>query len=524
MTKAGRSGKDVSRLVRQAAASLAQGRHAEAEAEARAALEIDPDQPDGTHLLGLACLGVGRGEEAAAALSRAVALNPENASYQHSLALAEEAGRRWPEAEAAARRAHALRPESVEHLTTLGRVLLRHGKSADAVPFLETAVDRDPASFAATNVLGMALEELGRTVEAEARYRRALEIGEAPEVYFNLGNVLRDQHRADEAIAAYDRAIEIRPDFAEAHVHAAFALLLKGDYPLAWREYEWRWRVPAFAGSRRNFGKPVWDGAPLAGRVLLLHAEQGFGDTLQFVRYAGVAAGTGGRVVLECQPALAGLMASAAGVDRVVAGGDPLPEFDCHAPLLSMPRLSGTTLETVPGNVPYLAADPTRVGRWRQRFAGHPGLNIGIAWQGTAERRGNPARACPLSAFKPLLENPEFRLYSLQKEIRAEDRPLAAGLTDLSGEFGDFTDTAAAIAALDLVVSIDTAVAHLAGALGRPTWLLLSTAGDWRWLMGRADSPWYPSIRIFRQDRPREWADVLDRVAAAAGEFRPARA
>jgi hypothetical protein len=307
-------------------------------------------------------------------------------------------------------------------------------------------------------------------------------------------------------------------------VHLAFALFLKGDFRPAWREYEWRWRVPAFAGAARAFAAPAWDGGPLKGRTLLLYAEQGFGDTLQFARYAGVAAAKGGRVILECQPALARLMRTASGVHKVVAHGAKLPAFDCHAPLLGVPGLLGTTVKTVPADVPYLEAEPALARKWRKRLAAEAGLKIGIAWRGTAERRGNPARACPLAAFRPFIADRRFRLYSLQKEIAAEDRPLPKGIADLAADLDDFADTAAVIDALDLVVTIDTAVAHLAGALGKPTFLLLSTAGDWRWLTKRKDSPWYPSMRIFRQARPGQWAAVLEAAAKAARRLKPAKA
>jgi len=515
MTDGGRPDADAATLIRRAANDLADGRLEDAEAGLRIALKAAPDHPDALHVLGLVYARTDRNTESIDCLARAAARDPNNASYHHNLGLSLATAERWPEAEAAFRRVAALGGLNFDTRLALGGVLIKQDKPGEAEIFLRAAVDEQPQSYTAHTQLAMALEEQGKIAEAESHYRRALTFDEAPTLYFNLGNVLKDQHRVDEALAAYDRAIEMRPRFAEAHVHAAFALLLKGDYPLAWREYEWRWAVPAFAGFAREFPRPVWDGGPLHGRTLLLHAEQGFGDTLQFARYAGVAARMGARVVLECQPALVRLMRSAAGVDAVVAFGEPLPPFDFHAPLLSAPRLLGTTLKTVPRNVPYLAAEPALVGKWRKRLAGRPGLKVGIAWRGTAERRGNPARACPLAAFAPLIDNPRLRLFSLQKELPAEDRPLPEAITDLGPELADFADTAAAIAALDVVVSIDTAVAHLAGALGQPTLLMLSTAGDWRWLTKRTTSPWYPSIRVFRQGRPGDWPGVLKKVARA---------
>ena len=343
--------------------------------------------------------------------------------------------------------------------------------------------------------------------------------GEEPDLLYNLGNIFKDQHRADEAVAAFQRALELKPDYHWARVHLAFALLLKGDYPAGWREYEQRWKIPLFGERSCGFSAPAWDGSPIEGETVLLFAEQGFGDTLHFARYAGIVAAMGCRVVFTCQPHLARLMKTLKGADEVIAQGDPLPDFDRYAPLLSLPHLLGTTLDTIPADVPYLAAEPGLAEKWAGRLSGAPGLKVGIAWSGTAEMRGNPARGCPLSQFRPLLDNPDINLFSLQKETPDEDRPLPDGLTDLSAELKDFTDTAAIISNLDLVISIDTAVAHLAGALGRPTWLLLSTAGDWRWLMERLDSPWYPTMRLFRQYRERVWDDVFAEISGEISGF-----
>lgn len=513
MTEKPKNDKDA---VYQAVALQAEGRNDEAEAIFRRVLDRNPDHPDALHFLGLLEYQKGRADAAAALVARATVRDPKNPMFAANLGRILAAAGQWREAADALGRAVALDDGAADLHFQRGECLHRLDRPGEAEPCYRQAIALKPDYQGAGNSLGVVLEDQGRTEEAEAVYRQTIEAaGEAPELLYNLGNVLRDQHRADDAIDAYRRAIAHKPDFAEAHVHLAFAMMLKGDYAPAWPEYEWRWRVPAFAGSKREFAAPAWDGRPLEGRTLLLWAEQGFGDTLQFARYAGVAAELGGKVILECQPALARLMASADGVTKAVAYGDKLPKFNLHAPLLSVPGLLGTTAKTVPANVPYLAAPPKELARWRKRLAG-PGLKVGIAWRGTAERRGNPARACPLEAFRPLFDDPAIRVFSLQKDIPAEDTPLPESVTDLSGDIGDFADTAAIIGALDLVVSIDTAVAHLAGALAAPTLLALSTAGDWRWLMKRSDSPWYPSVRIFRQARPGDWAGVLKKIAGEA--------
>ncbi len=512
---------DLADIVYQAAILHGEGKTEEAEAAFREILDGHPDQPDALHLLGNLEFRKGHSGMAADLVSRAIGINADNPDYHATLgAILKDLGR-ITEAGDHFARAAALSPENADlhfHCAEMRRL---DSKNAQAEESYRKALSLRPDFPRAGNGLGIVLDEQGKTEEAEACFRETLKtMGEDPDLLYNLGNVLKDQHRPDEAMAAYRRALEIRPDFPEAHVHLAFALLLKGDFADAWEEYEWRWRVPNFTSKVRNFDQPVWDGGDLDGRTILLHAEQGFGDTLQFVRYAKAAADRGGRVIFECPPPLARLMETAAGVDEVIASGQPLPTFDCHAALLSVPGIVGTTMETVPADIPYLSAEPDLASSWAERLGSAPGLKVGIAWSGTAEKRGNPSRACPLSAFEPLLRQPGLSLFSLQKDPPDEDLPLPDGLTDLSGDLNDFADTAAVIQALDLIVSIDTAVAHLAGALGRETWLLLSTAGDWRWSMERTDSPWYPTIRLFRQTRAHQWDDVLEAVSAEAAALK----
>ncbi len=516
--------KNLKDAIYRAVIMQAEGKDAESEAALRRVLAESPNEPDALHFLGLAEYRKGRGDDAAKLVARAVAADRSNAQYAESLGKILLAQGHGDEAEKAFRDAVRLAPERDGAQLGLADLLRARGANAEAEAVYRRLVARDPKLAAAGNGLGIVLEEQGRAEEAEAVYRRTLEsAGEAPNVLFNLGNVLRDQHRAAEAADAYRRAIAAKPDFAEAHVHLAYALLMQGDYRPAWKEYEWRWRVRAFVGSGRQYAQRMWGGDALNGRTLLLWAEQGFGDTLQFARYAGVAADTGGKVILECRPQLVRLMASAAGVGKAVAHGDKLPKFDVYAPLLSLPGLLGTTLETVPGNVPYLAAEPALIRKWRKRFKDAPGLKVGIAWRGTAERRGGPARACPLSALKPLIDDRRLSLFSLQKELAAEDKPLPDGVVDLSRQLSDFAETAAAISALDLVITIDTAVAHLSGGLGRPTMVMLSTACDWRWLSDGDATPWYPGARLFRQTRPGDWRGVVGKVAAAVAKMSAGR-
>ncbi len=366
----------------------------------------------------------------------------------------------------------------------------------------------------------MALAALGRFAEAENCYHEALRLNPRyAEAHNNLASALQALGRHEEALAGYDLALLYQPDSASAHWNRSLAWLQQGDYQRGWPEYEWRWRRDRVV-RRRLPGAP-WDGAPLDGRTLLIYPEQGLGDQIQFVRYAPLARQQGGRVVVECPPALLGLFATCPGIDQLVAEGTPLPPFDVHVPVMSLPHRLGTTLETIPAAVPYLSADPARVASWAEVLAGIPGYRVGIAWQGNPRHAWDRHRSIPLARFAPLAQVPGVRLVSLQKgpgveQLRglAERLPVAV-LPD--GPEGTFLDTAAVVSQLDLVVTADTALAHLAGALGVPVWVALSAHSDWRWLRDREDTPWYPSMRLFRQATLGDWPGVFACMAAELG-------
>jgi hypothetical protein len=296
--------------------------------------------------------------------------------------------------------------------------------------------------------------------------------------------------------------------------------LLTGDFERGWAEYQWRWKAEQC--QWRDFSQPLWDGRPLEGRTILLHAEQGLGDTIQFVRYAALVKQRGGGVVVECPTPLLSLLASCERIDRLMGRGDELPAFDLQAPLLSLPGIFHTSLDTIPADGPYLFADPGLVGRWRQELGGIAGFKIGIAWQGNPKNPDDRNRSIPLSDFEPLAGCSAVRLLSLQKEAGTEQLQKVAGrfpVIDLGSRLdeaaGAFMDTAAVMMNLDLVVTSDTAIAHLAGALGVPVWVAISFVPDWRWLLDRSDSPWYPTMRLFRQTRLGDWAGVFEEIKAA---------
>jgi len=328
----------------------------------------------------------------------------------------------------------------------------------------------------------------------------------------NLGLVYRDRGAAEAAIATFDQVIAERPDHPLAHWNRALALLLAGDYERGFPAYEWRWRATAM--QPRGFTAPLWDGKPLEGRTILLHAEQGLGDAIQFARYAPMVAEQGGRVILEAPAALVRLFGSLGCIAEIVAQGASLPPFDCHAPFMSLPALFGTTLESVPNPVPYLSAPMPTKKAIGNALSGPSGVRrIGLVWGGNAARQGDRVRSCRAVDLLPLTALPHVRLYSLQKgSPHAEQLNDLPGVVDLAPLCDDMADTAAAIAQLDLLVSVDTATAHLAGALGRPVWTLLAYAADWRYLLHRSDNLWYPTMRRIRQPAPGDWAGVMSQV------------
>ena len=372
---------------------------------------------------------------------------------------------------------------------------------------------------------------LGTMAAVAAEPRRAMILWRAAlafdpalaEAHFNLGTVDDALGEDEIAIRRYRRARTILPGYAGAHVNEGLCRLRIGDYAGGWAEYEWRWHGGSPDLAPRRFAVPRWDGGPLPGRTILLHAEQGYGDALQFCRYLPMtAAASGARLVLEVPPPLKALLTGWPGAVEVIAQGEPLPSVDAHCPLLSLPGIFRTTADTIPDGPPYLAVAPALVHQWRRRLSAER-PQIGVCWAGNPGNRTDHRRSLPLEQLLPLLVRGGATWHVLQKDLRdGDDRLIAAVPWLVRHPLADFADTAALVSALDLVVSVDTAVAHLAGALGRPTWLLLPYVADWRWLRDGEDSPWYASMRLFRQPAPGDWRPVLDRLAAALDDIAPA--
>jgi tetratricopeptide (TPR) repeat protein len=462
--------------------------------------------------------------EAERAYRAVLALRPDHAVAWNNLGNAlRDLGRR-DEAVAALRTAWGLDPFYAEAYFNLG-VLLHHeaALSAAAPAYRHALATRPDFAEAATN-LGAALLDLGQGDDALVWQQRALAIApDSPRAHVNHGVVLYGMGRTGDAIAAFREALRRAPDHAQAHVNLAHALLMAGRFGEGWREYEWRWRGGIPDLHPRPFDRPRWRGEPLAGRTLLLHAEQGLGDTLQFIRYAPLLAARGARVIVEAPQSLCRLLTTVPGVTSVVATGQPLPPFDWHLPLMSAPGACDTTPERIPAGGPYLSADPALRAAWHERLAQSlpPVPRVGLVWAG-APRQHDPRlsaadsrRSIPPALLGPLLATSGVAFVSLQKgraaaDLAGRDLPIF----DATDQLSDFADTAALVDALDLVISVDTSVAHLAGALGKPVWILSRFDGCWRWQTGRSDSPWYPTARLYRQTAPGDWPGVIARVAA----------
>ncbi len=459
------------------AVALQQGRHAEAIGLIAAAVTVDPRQPDFHVNLGSAFQGLGRFAAAEHEFAAAIGLDPRLPEAHFNRALALQRLGRPEEAEASARQAVALRPRYAQALTALASLLAVRRRYDEAAAVAQAALAADP-----------------RHVPA----------------YTAMADVCRRMGDVPAARAWCERALAVNPAAAEAHATLAVLLLLDGDFANGWREYEYRFAAGDQAAARQRFSQPRWDGSPLAGRTVLLWVEQGLGDAIQFVRFAPLVAG--GRVVVDCPPTLVDLFRTAAGVQAVVATGDPLPAVDVHCPLGSLPHVLGTAGQTLAASVPYLSADPARVAAWADRLGPPDGRpRVGLVWAGSPSHLNDRNRSMTPADLSPLLAVPGVRFVSLQL-----GRPSPAGAADVTPALSELAQTAAALANLDLLVTVDSAVAHLAGATGVPAWVLLPFAPDWRWRLAGAESQWYPALRLFRQSQAGDWSGP---VAAAASEL-----
>jgi tetratricopeptide (TPR) repeat protein len=556
---------DLGQSLNEAASLQRRGQLRDAEKIYARVLKAVPDNFDALNLLGGVKLQQGQFGEAQRLFSAAVKANPQSPHAWSNLGQALFALKRAPEALQCLDKARALAPDDAAIVNQHANVLLSLDRAAEALAEFEIVLARMPqrmearlnsglaqaalgfpelalAAFDAALALapghpaahynrGVALITLGRYAEAVAANDRAL--AAAPDyavAWLNRGKALAQLRRFDEAVASYDRAIALRKDDANAHFNKALALLTLGDYRRGFGEYEWRWRRSSMV-TEKSRGRPLWLGEyPLARKTILLHAEQGLGDTIQFARYVPLLAAAGAKVVLEVQPELKPLLAWLDGAATVIARGEAAPPFDVHCPLGSLPRAVKTEASAVPAQVPYLAADDAHMAKWSARLGALARPRIAIAWSGNVSHDNDRNRSIAFARLAPLFSPPPLAgerregasLISIQRDLRGEDAAALAGekrVTHVGGELDNFSDTAAVLALCDLVIAVDTAAVHLAGAMGRPVWVLVPFAPDWRWGLDGETTLWYPTVRLFRQTALDDWDAVIGRVAAALAHF-----
>ena len=510
---------DPAMYCHRGAAEGSAGELAAAVASFRQALAINPADPQAWFNLSAALGQLGRGDEALDACRRALQSKPDFVQAWFNLGnLLREAGRHG-EAVDAYRQAIRIWPDYAEAHNNLGSLLQRLGQLDEAAAALREALRCQPNYARALSNLGVVLTEEQRLDQAVELIGRAIAIEpDFVEAHNNLAVALMHQGRLDEALASVERAIALQPDAAEARKNRAVIWLFQGDFARGWGEFEWRWKSHDY--PRSPYREPYWNGEPLGAGTLLLHAEQGLGDTIQFVRFTALASRRAGRTILACQPPLVPLLAGCVPGVEVLPLGGALPPFDVQASLVSLPGLLGLAPDDPQIRPPYLHPAAELAAQWRRELAGYPGLKIGIAWQGNPQFRGDRFRSVRLAEFLPLGRVAGVTLLSLQKGHGSEQVAELAGqlpvvdiTPQLDNERGAFVDTAAVMAGLDLVITTDTATAHLAGALGVPVWVALAHVPEWRWLLGRADSPWYPAMRLFRQSAQGDWPGVFARLA-----------
>lgn len=493
------------------------GRLEQAERLYEMVLKNEPDHPAALHSLGIIAYHNGRSEEAVSRINKAIAINPHIPQFHNNIGAILKSLGRSQQAIDSYRQAISLKPDYAEAYSNLASVLFLQGRYDDAVDICSRAIQIAPDHAPAYNNMAAALHSQGKYAAAVEKSRQAIRLKpDYAEAYNTLGSSLQKQGCFTEAIENYIQALRLDADYAEVHDNLAMILLLNGEFAQGWKEFEWRQRAGVIK-YRHLYDIPRWDGCSFAGKRLLVHYEQGFGDSLQFARYLPMVKQRGGTVIYEEKKPLIKLLGQIKGVDElIIAAPDSRADvkFDFHVPLLSLAMIFGTTLETIPVEVPYLYADPEKVKGWRDRFDDGV-FKVGIVWAGFAGHKNDHNRSCALEKFLPLAEIEGVQLYGLQKDKAAAEvnnLPQDARITNFGDQLEDFTDTAAAIENLDLLISVDTSVVHLAGAMGKLVWNLLPFAPDWRWMLDRQDSPWYPSMRLFRQEKQGDWDELFQRV------------
>ncbi len=459
----------------------------------------------------------GRLKEARALCDKVLAGSPNYADAVHLAAVLQMDAGNMEEAESRARRAVELAPQTASFVNTLGVVLKKRRRFAEAMGCFQRAVDLDPNFAPVYTNIGLLLAIDGDYDRAEQAHRKSLSLDpNYVTALHNIGNLLQDAGKLDEALVFFRRAVERKPGDPEIHTHRALCMLMKGDFARGWDEYEWRMRMKSQL-AKHSLKSPLWDGRGFEGQTLLVYHEQGFGDVVQCARYFAMVKERGGTVVVACAPPIGRLMETVAGVDRVVTNDRDIPPHHFKVPVMALPRIFRQDIDNIPAAVPYIKAPPVVL------MGGENTKRVGIVWAGSPTHDNDSRRSLPASELKRLLDVPGITFYSLQygeRYAELEQAGLGGRMLRITDEqMSDFSQTAGYIEQLDLLITVDTAVAHIAGALGRPVWTLLAFANDFRWLKERNDTPWYPSMKLYRQTRPMDWSEIIGRLAGDLATF-----
>lgn len=488
----------------------------------RRALELKPHFPAALLNLGNLFYDYGEMEQAAAIYRLLVRMDPRHANGYCNLGNTLAEMNKLVDAYGCYQTALLLEPDSPLALHKLGNLLIKGKEWEEAERCFQKTLEKNPTSAEAHNDFGNLFFHQRKLPEAAEYYRKAIALKPTLAVaQSNLGNALQDMGYFTEAIVYYEKSVELDPTSPGAHYNLSLAQLCEGDYRSGWKEYEWRWEFDSLRTPRRPFKQPLWQGQPLQGRRILLHAEQGLGDTLQFVRYIPLIAARGGHVILEVPPTLHRLLSDFPGVSEIVSRGSSLPFFDYQCPLMSLPLAFETTIETIPAEIPYLKVPSIEVAKAKAACPAK-GLRVGLTWAGNPKNKRDDLRSLPLKTLQPLSKVPGISFFAIQQG------PAVKELAELAADFpidstccaySDFLETAALVETLDLVISVDTAVVHLMGAMGKPIWVLLPYIPDWRWMRNRSDNAWYPTARLFRQSKSGDWEGVVEEVAEALSTY-----
>jgi len=524
------------------------GALAQAKAIYESVLQVEPNNPDALYLIGTLALQTGHEQPGTQYLIHAINNGCKELGLFINLSKTLRSQNNWSDALVVLQKGNRLHPNRAEILIPLGITHRELSQFDESLRALTLALEVNGNAPDAHIEIARTYQSIGTNDKAETHFKQAVSLTPNVTTHGFYATFLSDRGREDEAIEefrnavtfapqseqalnqfgyhlytcgqieesidAFERCLKINPNNAETHGLYAFPLLLKGEYAKGWKEYEWRFKTPSFPPPPLKLDSPTWHGEPLEGKSILLIGEQGFGDTFQFVRFAAQLKAMGANVLVAAQAPAVELLKSTPGVDAVIAFSDTdVPAHDYHVYMMSLPQRLGVTLATIPQSGPYLYPDPDRVATWKDYFASYDTLKVGIVWSGNPEQRNNVKRSCPLAALSPLLGVDTVQLFSLAKDYDGAEGPLPPEIIDLGGRINSFSDTAAIIANLDLVISVCTSTAHLAGALGCPVWVLLAASADWRWLLNRHDSPWYPTARLFRQSELHNWNHVFQKVA-----------